>query len=478
MRKVLVAALFFLIASSAFAGTITSLSPNSFKVNSGEYFITVYGTAPGNTLVFDGPAGHFERAVSATFTGSVVGWVPEDIVAKSGTHSLKVRDASGIETNSLSFTVVGIKFFPLALLTPEVMLIQPDTREGAFVKYDVFAVGGDDPNPVVDCTVKSGDFFKMGVTRVSCTASNTSGERASASFDINVADRVGPVVTVPGDIRIAAKSNEGAAYDFSAKADDAIYGAMPVDCAPKSGSIFRVGRTTVTCTSYDLDSNAGNSSFFVDVIGPNGTPSPLTLVFPPAVLVPAKDPRGEVVSYKVTVKGTKDPNPVVTCSPKSDSLFPLGSTTVQCEAVDVDGAWGQGTFDVQVLDMNAPDIRTAKASPSNIPVDGRLWPISISTEVVDDLDLQPSCSIFGVTANEAIDLGDNPKDPKAYDYQITGPLTVELRGDNTRTTRVYNVWVACTDFFGNATQTYVQVTASNLGSTSSPSGRRRAGGKP
>lgn len=103
MRKIFVPVLLLLIASSAFAGTITSLDPSSIKVNSGEYFITAYGTSPGNKLIFDGPAGHFERDVSATFADRVVGWVPEAIVAKSGTHSLKVRAANGVETNSLNF---------------------------------------------------------------------------------------------------------------------------------------------------------------------------------------------------------------------------------------------------------------------------------------------------------------------------------------------------------------------------------------
>src|SRR5688572_15022520 len=137
MRKVLVPVILLLIASSAFAGTITSLDPSSIKVNSGEYFITAYGTNPGNTMVFDGPAGHFERAVNATFSDRVVGWVPEAIVAKAGTHSLKVRDGNGVETNTLNFTVVGFKFFPLVILVPDVLIIQPKSREGAFVKFEV-----------------------------------------------------------------------------------------------------------------------------------------------------------------------------------------------------------------------------------------------------------------------------------------------------------------------------------------------------
>lgn len=477
MRKVLVPLFLLLIASSAFAGTITSLDPSSIKVNSGEYFITAYGTNPGNMLVFDGPAGHFEREVSATFSDRVVGWVPEAIVAKPGTYALKVRAANGAETNSLNFTVVGFKF-PLVLFVPEVLIVQPKSREGAYVKFDVYPFGGDDPNPVVDCNYKSGDFFKMGVTKVTCVATNIFKERAEAQFDVNVADRIGPIVTVPERIRVPARSNEGAIVEFDAKAYDEIWGDMPVDCSPKSGSMFRIGETTVACSSVDLDNNVGGSAFIVEVVGENGTPKPLELILPDPIFAEARDPRGAEVSYDVKVKGTEDPSPVINCSPKSGSLFPLGLTTVQCDVLDKYGAWGQGSFEVQVLDVKAPEIRYVKVSPEKIAEDGRMWPVTVEAEAVDDLDLQPVCAITAITANEVIDVGDEEK--PEYQYAITGPLKAELRGRSTRTTRVYNVWIGCSDFFGNSTPAVVQVLVTkDLGSLSTPGPtRRRSGGKP
>jgi hypothetical protein len=477
MRRILVPVLLLLIASSAFAGSITSLDPSSINVNSGEYFITAYGTNPGNMLVFDGPAGHFEREVSATFSNRVVGWVPEAIVAKSGTYGLKVRAANGVETNTLNFTIVGFKF-PLVLFVPEVLIVQPKTREGVNVKFDVYPFGGEDPNPVVDCNYKSGDFFKMGITHVTCVATNSFKERAEAQFDINVADRIGPIVTVPERIRVSARSNEGAVVEFDAKAYDEIWGDMPVDCSPKSGSMFRIGETTVACSSVDLDNNLGGSAFVVEVVGENGTPKPLELILPKPIFVDAKDPRGAEVSYDVKVKGTDDPNPTINCTPKSGSLFPLGLTTVQCDALDKQGAWGQGSFEVQVLDAKPPEIRYVKASTEKIPEDGRMWPVTIEAEAVDDLDLQPTCAVFAVTANEAIDVGDEEK--PEYQYGIIGPLKVELRGKSSKTTRVYNVWVGCSDFFGNSTPAVVQVLVTkDPGSLAAPGPtRRRAGGKP
>lgn len=475
MRKVLVLVILVSIASSALAGTITSLTPSSIKVNSGEYFMTVFGTAPGNKLIFDGPAGHFERDVSATFSTNVVGWVPEAVVAKAGTHTLKVRNSNGVETNSLNFEVVGFKFFPLAILVPDLLLVQPKTREGAFATWEVIPFGGEDPDPQARCDYDSGSFFKMGRTLVTCNAWNSKGEKAEAKFVVNVVDQEGPLVEVPKDIRVPARSKEGAVVEFNAKAVDEVYGEMPVDCTPKSGSMFRIGKTTVSCTSVDLDFNIGASAFVVEVTS-DTNPQPLTLLFPPTIQVEAKDPRGAEVSYEVKVKGTKDPNPEINCTPKSGSLFPLGTTTVACDVLDNEGAWAKGTFDIAVLDVNAPSIRTAKASPDRIGNDGRMWPVTIDIEVVDDLDLQPTCSIIGVTANEVIDSGDDDKEGSG-DYEVTGALKVDLRGEYGRS-RVYNVWVGCSDFFGNMAQGYAQVIVSSTPGVQSTTPRRRAGGKP
>ena len=478
MRKVLVAVLLSLVASSAFAGTITSLSPSKVKVNSGEHFLTAFGTAPGNRLIFDGPAGHFERDVTATFSDRVVGWVPEPIILKSGVYTVKVRNASGIETNALNFTVEGFNFFPLAILVPDLLLVQPKTREGAFVKWEVFAVGGEDPNPQWRCDQESGAFFKMGDTVVNCEAWNLKDERVSASFKVSVADRVGPVVTVPEDIRVSAKSFEGTVVEFKATAVDAIWGDAEVQCSPASGSMFRIGKTVVSCKAVDLELNEGASAFIVDVVG-DTQPGSLELILPGPIQVEAKDPRGAEVSYEIKVKGTKDPDPVVNCLPKSGSLFPLGTTVVNCDVLDHEGAWGQGAFEVSVLDVNRPEVSFIKPSPDRIAADGRMWPVTIDVEVKDDLDLSPLCSIICVTANEKIDADDEDKEGSG-DYEVLEKeekLTVLLRGELVRS-RIYNVWVGCSDFFGNINHTFTQVmVTSNAAGQEAPKPRRRAGGK-
>jgi hypothetical protein len=457
MRNTLAAAVLFLCTISVSAGTITSLDPPSFRLNSGEHFVTVYGSGLGNRLIFDGPAGHFERDVNAVFTGSVVGWVPEPIIQRAGTYSLIVRGSNG-DSGPATFTVVGVKVFPLVIFTPEVLWVQPRTREGVFVKYDVFAAGGDDPEPVVKCDRESGSFFPMGNTTVTCFASNRFGEKAEASFVIDVTDREAPIVKVPDRIEVKASSREGEIVEFDTAAFDEIYGELPAECLPKSGSMFPHGTTAVQCSATDLDLNTGYGTFEVHVEG-DGEKYQLTVLVPENLSVKADNAKGMEVKFEVAVKGTDDPRPTVTCNPSSGSLFPLGETEVRCDALDAWGARGSASFSVNVFDPEPPVIFKAFASPDVLtPADGRIVPVRIGVDVIDDLDEKPSCFITSVTSNERIDLGDNDK-PESYNWRITGDLELELRARVDRASeRYYDVWIACSDFFGNLSMDRARVT--------------------
>ncbi len=464
MRKSLAVVLFFLLcAVSASAGTITSLSPNTFRVNSGEQFITVYGTGLGNRLIYDGPAGHFEVDANAQFSGSIVGWVPEAIIARTGTYTLNVSGPLG-NSGPATFTVTGFRT-PLFLLLPEYVRIQPKTREGAYVKYEVFAMGGSDSNPRVSCDPSSGSFFKMGTTTVNCIATNIYGERATGSFPVYVRDEEAPVLFGPREpIVVKAESIEGAVVDYKVTAVDDIYGDLETECLPKPGSLFPIGVTQVNCTATDFDLNIGHLTFDVEVIG-DRKPYPL-FVNVEDVIEKAVDPRGAQVFYKVDVSGTEDPRPRVECSQKSGSVFPVGETLVLCDALDAWGMRGSASFRVWVLDTSYPEIYELYAKPDALTADGRLYPVDIFLGVKDDIDLQPYCEIQSVTSNENIHLDDDD-DPKSYDWKITGPWSLQLRAERNGLRRDYHIWVTCSDYFGNIALSRATVSVS--GGTASKS---------
>ena len=61
--------------------------------------------------------------------------------------------------------------------------------------------------------------------------------------------------------RVAA----GARVRYSVSATDATDGPVPEACLPKSGSVFPVGRTTVTCTPVDGSGNTATARFAISV---------------------------------------------------------------------------------------------------------------------------------------------------------------------------------------------------------------------
>ena len=483
MKRTLLVFVLVLCAAAASAGTITSINPSSIKVNSGEWFVTIYGSGLGNVVVFDGPAGHHEVNSSAVFNGEVHFWVPSAVAAKSGTHNVYVRGGTG-DSNVVPFVVQGFKFFPYVIIIPDVIRYQPINREGGYPKFDIITAGGEvyDPSPRIDCFPQSGSFFKMGATRVQCSATNSIGEKATAEFDLVMADSIGPDIKVPREpIVVKADSKEGTRVQYDVTAYDDIWGDATAECFPRSGDNFPIGVNTVQCTATDFDGNVGAASFIVEVTSDEPFYK-LIVNVPPRVVVDARSPEGEFVDYKVDVKGTKDPSPEVTCYPKAGTLFPIGMTTINCAAIDMYGMRGSAEFYVEVRDPNDPKFDKLYASPALLPADGRLYPIEITAVAFDEIDPRPVCSIYAVTSNQSINLGEFD-DPKNYDWLVTGDLKLEVRAEMTRTDRYYDVWVGCSDFYGNRVNSTARiwVTANGGQSVQEPSSggsKRRSGPKP
>ena len=88
-----------------------------------------------------------------------------------------------------------------------------------------------------------------------------------AEVTITVTDITAPVLTLPGNITVAATSASGAVVTYAASATDNVNGSVPVTCVPSSGSTFPIGTTTVNCSATDATSHTATGSFTVTVTG-------------------------------------------------------------------------------------------------------------------------------------------------------------------------------------------------------------------
>ena len=62
----------------------------------------------------------------------------------------------------------------------------------------------------------------------------------------------------------------------------------------------------------------------------------------------ATSPAGATVVYSASASDLVDPSPTLSCVPPSGSVFPIGTTTVNCTATDDRGNSAAGSFTVRV----------------------------------------------------------------------------------------------------------------------------------
>jgi len=163
-----------------------------------------------------------------------------------------------------------------------------------------------------------------------------------------------PVDTTPpylfvSDSTVEATSSAGAPAYYPAYGSDNSNVPPAIECSIPSGSMFPIGTTTVTCRAVDASGNQSSPQSFaihvVDTTGPN-------LTLPDTIFTDAVNAFGTVVNYVASASDAVDGDRPITCSPTSGGTFPVGETSVSCEATDTRGNSTSSTFGVFVLGSN------------------------------------------------------------------------------------------------------------------------------
>lgn len=285
------------------------------------------------------------------------------------------------------------------LIVPDDFTVEARSSAGSHVSFNVVStglpIGEDDRGRPVNaiCAPPSGSLFPIGATTVSCYAIDLTGTTVR-TFRITVRDSEAPALNLPASVATTT-TGSSAIVTFSATAEDAINGVVPVTCTPASGSTFATGVTFVTCSASDASGNTATGTFTVTVTG--STPPTLVLL---DVTSEATGPSGANVSYEGLGDGS---DYVFTCSPTSGSFFPLGTTPVQCTATDGSTTL-TGSFDVNVVDTTPPVVSV----PTSITVEAASSAGAIATFTAAATDIvdgalattcaPPSGSTFGLGA--------------------------------------------------------------------------------
>jgi hypothetical protein len=345
----------------------------SGNVGGGSFVVTVKDTTAPNLVVppdqrleATSPAG-----AAATFGASATDAVDANpLVACSATSgatfplgtttiSCTARDAAGNEAQGSFVIIVEDTTAPTLNGVPPGGTVEATGPGGIVANFTVTASDIADPDVTASCIPSAGTTIPLGITNFTCTATDDSGNTATAAFAITVVDTTPPVLTVPDSQVLEATSPSGAAATFAAAgAVDVVDPAPTVSCDALSGATFPLGTTTVTCTAVDFTGNSVQAGFTIQV---RDTTAPTWTADATSTQAEATGPNGAVVNYGSPTAADAVSPPVVVCAPPSGSQFALGATSVTCTATDAAGNAATKSFNVAVVDSIAPAVTCGAA---------------------------------------------------------------------------------------------------------------------
>jgi len=367
----------WLTAMAAFAETHL---PPSLK--SSEKDMVCGLVCPANIVVSTDPGSCIavvNYTVTITDPGTCIGplvqltGLPSGVDFSVGTtvNSFEIEGPGGFENCSFSITVQDTEL-PVVLNCPADIAVNTDP---GFCDAQVFWPL---PNESDNCGVVSftfthspGDIFPIGVTPVTYTATDPSGNNGICTFNVTVTDVESPAIssctdpacvgTVPGCPFPVFVNNDPGLCSAVVTWDPVLVSdncpGASLSFSHPSGSTFPTGFTTVTVTATDLVGNSTSCNFdvFVDDTEPPVLTCPdITINNDPGVceatlnFTPTATDNCGIASYDL--------------SPPLGSLIPVGTTNVSVTVFDNTGIPGFCSFNLTVVDAEAPVINNCPAN--------------------------------------------------------------------------------------------------------------------
>lgn len=292
--------------------------------------------------------------------------VPPGNFFPTGTTTLTItaRDAAGnTATATQTVTVTESPAVPPTITAPAAVTVNTGagaTSCGTVVSDATLGTPTASDNcpgvTVMRSGVPAGNNFPVGTTVVTYTATDRSGNTASATQNVTVVDNTPPIVTPPGPVTLYTGANatscsvtvsdlNGTLGTGSATDNCPGVGAVSRSGVP-SGSVFPVGTTTLTYSATDAHGNTGTAQQVVTVID-NTAP---VISCPANITLDPSCPTGAIATFaNATATDNCGVQSVVrTAGPASGSVFPIGTTTVTFTATDIHNNTSSCSFTVTV----------------------------------------------------------------------------------------------------------------------------------
>jgi hypothetical protein len=310
-------------------------------------------TNPGDqTLEATSPAG-----ASHAFFGTAVDDVdgslsapcqPTTYAVGSTSVTCTATDAAGNTGTSSPFNVTVQDTTAPVLSLPAPITTSATSAAGAAVSFTATANDLVAGAVAASCDHASGSTFPVGVTTVTCSATDGTNPPTSGTFSVTVTNSA-PTITVPGTQIVEASDAQGSNVNFvpAPTASDPQEDALVPSCSHPSGSRFPIGTTTVTCTATDGGGASDTGSF--DVVVRDTTPPivipPLDTVVSTDTVLPSTDPR---IQRFIAAAFAADLVGVDRLESNVPAFLPLGVSAITFTATDEAGTVGAASATIEL----------------------------------------------------------------------------------------------------------------------------------
>jgi large repetitive protein len=201
------------------------------------------------------------------------------------------------------------------------------------------------------------ESFPIGMTTVTWTATDSSGNIASDTQTVIISDTTPPTIEAPSDVIVEVTNSTGMSISIG---DATFSDSIGVDSVTNNApELFYLGNTTITWTATDNFGNSANSTqtiTIIDTIAPTITP-------PQDVVIEAQSADSNVVA--IGVADASDLVGVISIDNDAPSVFSIGDNLVTWTASDASGNFATATQKVSLIDSTAPTI----TAPENVQVE-------------------------------------------------------------------------------------------------------------
>jgi len=300
-------------------------------------------------------------------------------------------DDSGNSANTSQIITV-VDTTPPTVTAPEDVILEAANESENLVNYGEAIM--DDLVEIVSISNDAPDVFPLGLTTITWTVTDSSGNTSTDTQMISIADSTPPILSVPEDIISEAISSDGALIDIGeATATDSILVASISNNAPE---IFPLGETMVTWVATD---SSGNEIAETQKISVVDTTAPI-IIAPEDITIEAISLTENIV--ELSIANVEDLVSGVTIINDATDVFAFGEIVVTWIATDASGNSASATQLITVIDTTAPNLLV----PEDVVFDATAPETSLSYGVATALDMTDPSPEITNNAPELFPLGE------------------------------------------------------------------------